>query len=346
LLIAYRHLLQRAKIIVLGVFLFVALIFIGTFLAFLRTPLVADDATTPVDFIFPSGSSMVHLSDRLHTLGLFHYPKSYLLLLASIMHASNHLHAGEYQIQPGTTAVGLLQDMVAGRVVWRDFLFTEGATLKQLRQALDNNPYLIHQTHGLSQAQLAKLLKIQNKHLEGLFFPDTYRYTAGLTDTSILQKAYQSMQTHLAAAWRLRAANVGYQNSYQALIVASLVEKEAKLPSDRPKIAGVILKRLKMAMPLQVDATVIYGLGDAYDGKLKIAQLKMPSLYNSYLNKGLPPTPIAMPGEASLQAAMHPIISNNLFYVARGDGGHTFSATLAGQNRAVKHYRALEHGYR
>lgn len=341
MLIAYREVLRRAKIIAAGLFLFVSLALVGTFLAFLRTPLV-DEGQKPADFIFPMGSSIVHLANQLHDANLTSYPRSYLIFLGFIMNASDHLHAGEYLIQPGATAITLLQDMVAGRVVWRDFLFVEGWTLKQLRDALDNNPYLIHKTKGLSESALASKLNISNSHLEGLFFPDTYKYTAGVPDTLILRQAYKSMQQHLNQAWTTRTPGLLYKDPYQALIVASLVEKEAELSQDRPRIAGIILKRLKMGMALQIDASVIYGLGDKYDGKLKIAQLKIPSDYNTYLNKGLPPTPIAMPGEASLEAATHPIINKDLFYVANGSGGHTFSASLAGQNAAIRHYRAVE----
>jgi UPF0755 protein len=325
---------------VTGVLLFGFLVFTGTFLAFLRTPIVEETAQ-PLDFIFPMGSSIVHLSNQVHEW-LPEYPRAYVVLLGSLMNASNHLHAGEYIIQPGETVVTLLQDMVAGRVVWRDFLFIEGWTLKQLREALDNNPYLLHKSKGLTDAELAKLFKIPQKNPEGFFFPDTYRYTAGIPDTMILRQAYEAMQKRLQTAWSTRTPDLFYTDPYQALIVASLVEKEAEIPADRPKIAGVILKRLKIGMMLQVDASVIYGLGDAYDGKLKISQLKIPSPYNTYLNKGLPPTPIAMPGEASIQAAMHPIVTNALFYVADGHGGHTFSATAAGQDRAVRRYRVIE----
>jgi UPF0755 protein len=258
------------------------------------------------------------------------------------MRADNHLHAGEYLIKPGMRPIDLLQDMLAGKVLWRKFLFVEGWTLSKLRSALNENLYLTHKTRDLTEAQLADLLQLKHKRLEGLFFPDTYLYTAGFSDALILQRAAQAMQKHLQSAWQSRAQHLIYQDPYQALIVASLVEKEAKLAEDRPRIAGVILKRLEIGMPLQVDATVIYGLADRYDGKLKLKQLKIPTPYNSYLQKGLPPTPIAMPGEASLKAAMHPIIDQDLFYVARGDGGHVFSATLSGQNKAVQRYRAVE----
>mgnify|MGYP000314147392 CR=1 FL=1 len=338
MLAAYHKLLQRAKFAALLFIFFLLLIFLGTFLAFLRTPLV-DEEANPVYFIFPTGSSVVHLANQLYNLGLTTYPRSYLIFLAMLMRVQNHLHAGEYEIKPGMTSIELLNDMEAGRVVWRNFLFIEGWTLNQLREALDQNPFLIHKTRGLTELQLAHLLHVPYTHLEGLFFPDTYRYTAGLSDTLILRQSYQAMQQKLNAAWQSRVPKLIYHNPYQALIVASLVEKEAKLNEDRAKIAGVILKRLAIGMPLQIDASVIYGLGNQYNNHLKRVQLKIPTPYNTYLIKGLPPTPIAMPGEASIHAALHPVINQDLFYVARGDGGHVFSRTLAAQDQAIKLYR-------
>ncbi len=341
MLIAYHQVLQRAKIIFVGSVLFAALIFLGTYVAFLRTPFVDEDAQA-VSVIFPMGSSVVHLANELHDSGLLIYPRAYLLLTSSLMHASNHLHAGEYNITPGLKPIGLLRKMVLGDVVPRDFLFIEGWTVKQLRAALDANPYLIHKTQKLSDEQVAKLLKINDTSLEGLFFPDTYKFSAGFYDTAILKTALVEMQKRLQKAWDKRAPNLIYQNSYQALIVASMVEKEAQLNADRPRIAGIILKRLMIHMPLQIDASVIYGLGDKFDGVLKFSQLRIISPYNTYLNYGLPPTPISMPGEASIQAAMHPIITKDLFYVANGNGGHIFSSSYSGQDRAVKQYRAIE----
>lgn len=342
-MIAYRNLMRRAKMIALGIFLFGTCIFCATFFTFLHTPLLAKTPSSePIHFILPVGGTTLQLSNQLVHLKLLNYPREYFLLLAILMRADGRLHAGEYVIEPGMGPMQLLHNIITGHVFWRKLLFVEGWTFKQFRQTLDHDPYIIHKTLGLSDAEVGLLLN-KTGSLEGLFFPATYRYTAGFSDVAILQQAAQTMQKHLQAAWQTRAAHLFYQTPYQALIVASMVEKEAKLKQDRPLIAGVILKRLSINMPLQIDATVIYGLGDEYHGRLTTADLKIPTAYNTYLHKGLPPTPIAMPGEASLQAAMHPIIDHDLFYVARGDGGHVFSATLAGQNKAVRHYRLLEH---
>lgn len=334
----YQSVLQRAKLIVLWLSVFVILVFAGTFLAFLHTPLVAKDHAA-TNIVFPMGSSLLDLSQLLKRQGFLFYPRSYLVFLAYLQQASKLLHAGEYQLTPGILPGELLSKMVNDEVVWRDMLFVEGTTWRVMAEQLGANPYLLKGSVPLNAAEIAKKLKIHPVNLEGWFFPDTYRYTAGLSDLALLHEAHLAMVKRLNQAWLTRSANLPYANAYELLIVASLIEKEAKIPADYPHIAGVIVKRLQLGMPLQIDASVIYGLGSAYDGKLKLSQLKQDSPYNTYRHKGLPPTPIAMPGEASLLAAASPFISHDIFYVASGTGGHVFSATLSQQNRAVAHYR-------
>ena len=335
----YRLVLHRAKLMVLWLSVFTIVIFIGTFLAFLRTPLVAKDHP-PRNIIFPMGSSLIDLSQLLKQQGLLFYPRSYLVFLAYLQQASKHLHAGEYQLTPGVLPGELLRKMVNDEVVWRDILFVEGTTWSIMQAQLASNTYLLKSS--LNPESLSKKLKITDAHLEGWFFPDTYRYTAGLSEFALLHKAHLAMLNHLQTVWATRQADLPYRTPYDLLIVASLIEKEAKIAADYPRIAGVIVKRLQLGMPLQIDASVIYGLADAYDGKLKLSQLKQDNPYNTYLHKGLPPTPIAMPGQASLDAAAHPVISRDIFYVASGTGGHIFSATLSQQNRAVAHYRQFQ----
>lgn len=337
----YRAVLHRAKLMVMWLVLFALSVFVGTFLAFLRTPLVATNQQE-VHFIFPTGSSLLDLSQTLQQQGLLVYPRSYLIFLAYLRQASMHLHAGEYVLESGILPGQLLTKMINEQVVWRDLLFVEGITWPIMAKQLQANPYLLKTAMRLSATQLAQKLSIESASLEGWFFPDTYRYTAGLSDLSVLRKAHQAMQLHLQQAWLSRDADLPYRTPYDLLIVASLIEKEAKLAEDYPRIGGVIVKRLRLGMPLQIDASVIYGLGDDYDGQLKLSQLKQASPYNTYLHKGLPPTPIAMPGEASLKAAAHPIIAKDIFYVASGSGGHIFSATLSQQNKAVAHYRQFQ----
>ncbi len=335
----YRAVLQRAKFIVLWAVVFVLVVFLGTFVAFLRTPLVAKtQASTSI--VFPMGASLIDLTQTLKQQHLLFYPRSYIVVLAYLQQASKHLHAGEYLLTPGIFPGDLLTKMVNEDVVWRNLLFVEGITWAQMQAQLASNSYLLKSS--LEQTTLAQKLHIANNQLEGWFFPDTYRYTAGLTAFAILHQAHALMLTHLTKAWASRSAHLPYRNAYDLLIVASLVEKEAKIPSDYPRIAGVIVKRLQLGMPLQIDASVIYGLGAAYDGKLKSSQLKMASPYNTYLCKGLPPTPIAMPGEASLQAAAQPVMSDALYYVASGTGGHVFSATFRQQVQAIARLRLFQ----
>lgn len=337
----YRAVLHRAKLMLMWLILFALIVFVGTFLAFLRTPLVAS-TQQPISFIFPMGSSLLDLSLTLQRQGLLVYPRSYLIFLTYLRQASMHLHAGEYVLEPGILPGQLLTKMVNEQVVWRDLLFVEGTTWQAMAKQLAANPYFLKSAMRLPQMQLAQKLAIDSGSLEGWFFPDTYRYTAGTSDLSVLRKAHQAMISHLQQAWASRDANLPYRSPYDLLITASLIEKEAKLAEDYPRIGGVIIKRLQLGMPLQIDASVIYGLGDDYDGQLKLSQLKQASPFNTYLHKGLPPTPIAMPGEASLKAAAHPIIAKDIFYVATGTGGHIFSATLSQQNKAVAHYRQFQ----
>jgi UPF0755 protein len=337
----YRAVLHRARWMAVWLCVFVLVVFVGTFFAFLRTPLVAAEQKT-VNIIFPVGSSLVQLSQLLKQQGLLAYPSPYLVFLAYLRQASMRLHAGEYTITPGLLPGQLLTKMVNDDVLWRNMLFVEGTTWRAMNKQLTTNPYLLQPKINLTSAQIATKLHIPTSNLEGWFFPDTYRYTAGLNSMSLLRQAHHAMEAHLQRVWMTKDTGLPYRSAYDLLIVASLIEKEAKIASDYPRIGGVIIKRLQLGMPLQIDASVIYGLGDAYDGQLKLSQLKQESPYNTYLHKGLPPSPIAMPGEASLMAAAHPIINHDIFYVASGNGGHVFSATLKQQNLAVAHYRLFQ----
>lgn len=338
----YWAVLRRAKWLVSWLAIFACVVFIGTFLAFLRTPLVSSDRPA-VNIIFPAGSSLWSFSDHLKQQGLLIYPRSYFVILAYVRQASKLLHAGEYVLEPGILPGAFLTKLINDDVLWRNLLFVEGTTWSVMRQQLLANVYLQQNIAALSESQLAAKLHLPSQHVEGWFFPDTYRYTAGLSDLTLLRQAHQAMVQRLNKAWATRQAGLPYRSPYDLLIVASLVEKEAKIPQDYAKIAGVIIKRLAIGMPLQIDASVIYGLGEQYDGQLKWSQLKQDSPYNTYLHKGLPPTPIAMPGQASLNAAAQPSVDKALFYVATGTGGHVFSATLREQNQAVAHYRRYQH---
>jgi UPF0755 protein len=215
----------------------------------------------------------------------------------------------------------------------------EGWTFAQFRAALDANPALRHDTAGLNDAQVLGRLPAPEAHPEGLFFPDTYLFAKGSSDTAVLRRAYRAMQRHLKADWEARDPNLPYRTQYEALIMASLIEKETGRETERELIAGALVNRLRIGMRLQVDPTVIYGLGNTFNGNLKKVHLLEDGPYNTYTRSGLPPTPIAMPGRASLRSALHPAKTDALYYVSRGDGSSHFSRNLNEHNRAVTKYQ-------
>jgi UPF0755 protein len=250
------------------------------------------------------------------------------------------MQAGTYDIAPHASARALLEQIAAGRVVLESLTIVEGWSFAQMRQALDESPALLHQLRSLSDQQLMAALGHEGEAAEGRFFPDTYRFAAGTSDRKILAQAYARMQTELDSAWGARAADLPLADPYQALILASIVEKETGREDERSKVAAVFINRLRLGMRLQSDPTVIYGLGERYDGNIHTRDLETDTAYNSYTRAGLPPTPIALPGAASLQAAVHPDRSAALYFVATGDGdgSHHFSATLAEHDEALRAY--------
>jgi UPF0755 protein len=215
----------------------------------------------------------------------------------------------------------------------------EGWTFKQFLAALNHEQHITHILNTTNPTEVMNKLGVPPRNPEGLFLPDTYLYTLGTTDVAILKMAYKRMSDELTTAWQQRAPGLSYQTPYEALIVASLIEKETGQATERPIVAGVILRRLQNKMPLQIDSTLIYGLGDEYTGRLDRNALQQDTLYNTYLHRGLPPTPISMPGKQSLQAALHPDNSNVLYFVAKGNGTHQFSDTLQAQSQAVNAYQ-------
>jgi UPF0755 protein len=249
------------------------------------------------------------------------------------------LHSGEYRLMSGMTASDLLGLWQRGEVVQYNLALIEGWNFKQVRAALADQEKLTQSLPGLSNEQLMAQLGRSGENPEGRFFADTYRYVRGMRDIDLLKQALLRMDQVLAQQWAERAAEVPYSEPYQALIMASLIEKETGVPAERDEIAGVFLRRLKIGMLLQTDPTVIYGLGERYTGNLTRANLREPSAYNTYLNPGLPPTPIALVGRAAIYAALHPKAGKSLYFVARGDGSHVFSADLNAHNRAVFEYQ-------
>lgn len=263
----------------------------------------------------------------------------YLEAFARLNGFAPNLKAGEYAIVPGTTPRRLIEQIAAGRVIQHALIVVEGWTFQQLRQALAAHPKIVHTLREANDAEIMARLGRSGEHPEGRFFPDTYHFPAGTTDEAFLRRALTAMDRRLNEVWVRRAPDSPLSDPYQALILASIVEKETALPSERPAIAGVFVRRLKKGMPLQTDPTVIYGLGAAFDGDLRRRDLMADTPYNTYVRKGLPPTPIALPGGEALAAVANPGSGDALYFVATGDGGHSFSATLEEHNRAVRRYQ-------
>lgn len=252
---------------------------------------------------------------------------------------ARRIRAGSYEIDAGTTPRRLLRKMVQGDEVLEQVRVIEGWTLRQLRAALALAPHLKPATAGWSDAQLMQALGAPGQAGEGRFFPDTYAYSRKVSDLTVLKRAHRAMQQRLDAAWAERAADTPLKSADEALTLASIIEKETGLPADRGRVAAVFVNRLRIGMPLQTDPSVIYGLGTAFDGNLRKRDLQADTPYNTYTRGGLPPTPIALPGLASLRAAVRPEASKALYFVARGDGGSVFSDNLADHNRAVNTFQ-------
>ena len=252
------------------------------------------------------------------------------------------VQSGLYEIPAHASPQEILQLFAEGRVVLEQLTVVEGATFADFMEVLAAQPHVAHTLHGRTPAQVMAVLGHAGEAAEGEFFPDTYRFAAGTSDAVILSRAYEAMQRELAAAWQGRAPGLPFTEPYQALILASLVEKEAALKSERAVIAGVFINRLNKGMRLQSDPTVIYGLGASYDGSVHTHDLQTDNPYNTYTREGLPPTPIALPGREALLAAVHPEDTGALYFVATGagDGAHHFSRTLEEHNRAVQGYLA------
>jgi UPF0755 protein len=284
------------------------------------------------------GSSAKAIADELGRLGVLDRPR-YLLWLAAWKGVLGRLKAGEYRIAKGTTPVALLDQLAAGKVVQYALTLVEGWTFRQMLAAVRADPHLRHTLGSMDADALMAKLDRAGEHPEGRFFPDTYHFPKGMSDLEFLRRAYHTMERTLQREWEGRAKDCPYQSPYEALIMASLIEKESAVPAERAQIAGALVRRLRSGMLLQVDPTVIYGLGERFDGNLTRTNLRESSPYNTYVHAGLPPTPIAMPGLDALRAAMHPAPGDVLYYVARGDGSHEFSRSLLEHNRAVAKYQ-------
>lgn len=285
-----------------------------------------------------AGSGFSQITDQLEQREIISEPIIWKVY-ARITAKATRVQAGEYQIEPGLTPVKLLDKLVQGEVVQHQVTLVEGWTFEQLLKVLATEEKLQHQLAGLSSSEIMTVLDKPEQHPEGRFFPDSYQYISGTSDVDILQRAYQRLSVILAEEWAQRDKGLPYKTAYEALIMASIVEKETGKASERSEIAGVFLRRLNKGMRLQTDPTVIYGLGDDYKGNIKRKDLQQPTPYNTYINTGLPPTPIAMVGREAIHAALHPKPGKSLYFVAKGDGSHSFSDTLEQHNLAVKRYQ-------
>ena len=293
---------------------------------------------TPFEFELKPGRNVKGMAHELQQAGLLDQDWAFVWLAKSLG-KSSHIQAGYYVLEHPVTPLELLSIFSKGAVIQRKLSIIEGWTFKQFRDALNTNPDLKHVTSNLSDAEILQRIGATETHPEGLFFPDTYHFAAGTRDLVILKRAYQTMQQRLQAAWATRDTGSPLQTPYQALILASIVEKETGAPSDRTMIAAVFVNRLRKGMLLQTDPTVIYGMGDKFDGNLRKRDLRADSPYNTYTRRGLTPTPIALPGLAALQATLHPAQTDALYFVSRGDGSSQFSSTLTAHNRAVNRYQ-------
>jgi UPF0755 protein len=295
-------------------------------------------AKLPVEVEIPRGATFRGVMDELEKSGIKVRRYEFEALARALRHERD-IKAGSYEIAEAVTPTDLLDKLTRGDVTQAEVRLIEGLTFSQFRAALDASPDLRHDTTGLEDTQILARLEAPEPHPEGLFFPDTYLFGKGSSDLAVLRRAYRAMQRHLKEEWEAKSSNVPYQSPYEALIMASIIEKETGKASERDLIGGVLVNRLRIGMRLQADPTIIYGLGNSFDGNLKKSHLLEDSPYNTYTRAGLPPTPIAMPGFASLRSAMRPGKTEALYYVSRGDGSSHFSRSLDEHNRAVSKYQ-------
>lgn len=300
-------------------------------------------ARSPLEFDIRPGLGLRTAAGEMARAGIGFAPWQFSWLGRLTGRAST-IKAGSYEVSAGTTPWQLLQKLTSGDVTQAEITFVEGRTFRELRALLDADPDVRHDAARLSDGEILRRLGATEGHPEGLFFPDTYLFARQSSDLDILRRAYGAMQRHLLAEWNARDPSLPYMNPYQALIMASIVEKETGVAADRGLVASVFVNRLRVGMPLQTDPTVIYGKGEKFDGNIRKRDLVTDTPYNTYTRAGLPPTPIAMPGLASLQAALHPATSDKLYFVARGDGSSAFSRTLEEHNRAVAKYQKRNGG--
>lgn len=295
-----------------------------------------------MEYDLKSGSRIKSVSEQLVELKVLNEPFRFHLFMR-LLGFANHIKAGNYLIKPEITPFELGVLFTEGSEDTQySITFVEGVTFVQMRELLRSKTKIRHLSISMTDQEILSAIDASESHPEGLFFPDTYFFTQGMSDIDILKRAYRVMQSRLKEAWNSKSADLPFKTPYEALIMASIVEKETGKSSERPEIAGVFINRLRIGMRLQTDPTVIYGLGERYDGNIRKKDLITDTPYNTYTRNGLPPTPIAMPGLAAIQAAVHPAQTKALYFVGKGDGSHFFSDSLEAHNRAVQRFQ-LKH---
>lgn len=294
--------------------------------------------TTTIQFSLRPGSGLRSVASQLQTAGVLRTPRLFEVL-ARLHGTSTRIQAGSYEIVGPLTPLDLLRKITSGDQLLEKVTLIEGWTFRQVRNALDAHPSLRHDTLGLTDDAVLSRLDISRASPEGLFSPDTYFLARGASDLAVLRRAHAAMLKQTEAMWNSRLEGLPLKDAYEALILASIIEKETGKPEERPLIASVFVNRLRLGMRLQTDPTVIFGLGEAFDGNLRKSDLQRDGPYNTYTRGGLPPTPIALPGLASLSAALNPAPGKMLYFVSRGDGSSQFSSTLAEHERAVTRYQ-------
>ena len=302
----------------------------------INSPIVIKQGQT---YVIEGGASLFSVTRHLVEQGIVTTPERLLRYYALLTRSDGTLKAGEYELAEAQTTVELLQLFRSGKVIERDITFLEGWTFLDWRRHLDQEPHIDHRLPHLSDMEVIALMGKPHVMPEGWFFPDTYRFTRGETDLVILQRAHMKMREVIEEEWATRSVGNVVATPYDGIILASLIEKETGADIDRRKVSRVFVNRLERKIRLQCDPAVIYGLGDSFDGNLTRSHLKEPTPYNTYTNFGLPPTPISMPGLASIRAAMHPEIGEYLYFVAKGDGTSYFSLSLSEHNDAVERFQ-------
>lgn len=290
------------------------------------------------EIVIQPNSGLKSIANQLVEQGVLTEPWRFIII-AKLLNKEKNLQAGNYTLNRNVTPYQLLLSLNHGKATQGSATFIEGRTFQQMRDRIKKNDAIKQTITVLSEPEILKLMGSEYSIAEGLFFPDTYYFDRNTADTVILKRSYDAMQSKLKVAWERREAGLPYKNSYEALIMASIVEKETGKASERPMIAGVFINRLRIGMRLQTDPTVIYGMGAQYNGNIRKKDLLTDTPYNTYTRNGLPPSPIAMPGMAAIEAALHPEKTKALYFVGKGDGSHAFSNNLEDHNRAVVKYQ-------